>query len=225
MFYWALSINHRWIQKEKHGGVVEEDLWVGLCSWRWAEVHLQSRSEDQDGSQYWHCEEGPKENPVQHLSHELPVLHYLRKNKQQLLVWNCVSLEHFSQWNTTQQIRHKLGVKGFRSLTSKQLKYACSTFHPPAPTPLVWSAPFWCDGWCSGLSLWLSPAWPARLGSHPPSLSAGRRCGQEPPSSLHLSAASAPGCASRCLGSGIWAWGAPVVRFIVMHIWAERIVK
>lgn len=44
------------------------------------EKQLQGRCEDEDSSQYGRSEEGPQEDPVQHLGHKLPVLHHLKEN-------------------------------------------------------------------------------------------------------------------------------------------------
>ncbi len=53
-------------------------------SWRrrWcAQEQLDGGCEDEDGAEHRDCEEGPEKNPVQHLSHKLPVLNYLEEGR------------------------------------------------------------------------------------------------------------------------------------------------
>lgn len=43
--------------------------------------HLEGRCKDEDGAEHRDSEECPEKNPVQHLSHKLPVLYYLEEAK------------------------------------------------------------------------------------------------------------------------------------------------
>lgn len=54
-----------------------------------AEVHVESRGEDEDGADYGYGEENPEEDPVKHLSHELPVLNHLKTH----IMTACVKLK------------------------------------------------------------------------------------------------------------------------------------
>lgn len=65
-----------------------------------AEVHVQSWSEDEDGADYRHGKEDPQEDPVQHLSHELPVLNHLEEKNNthtQLFQLNPTDLFFYTQ--------------------------------------------------------------------------------------------------------------------------------
>ncbi len=58
-------------------------------SWRrrWcAQEQLDSGCEDEDGAEHRDCEEGPEKNPVQHLSHKLPVLNYLEEGRKLIII-------------------------------------------------------------------------------------------------------------------------------------------
>lgn len=64
---------------------------------RWKDFQklLHGWCEDEDGAQHGDREEGPQENPVQHLSYKLPVLHHL--NKEIRGFWVFFSYRKFNQ--------------------------------------------------------------------------------------------------------------------------------
>lgn len=59
--------------------VMTQLSWRGR--WRCAQEHHEGRCKDEDGAEHRDGEERPEKNPVQHLSHKLPVLYYLEEAK------------------------------------------------------------------------------------------------------------------------------------------------